>query len=119
VTTVPPLCRVVLLQLSRDFGAKMLKRDHCAALVPDPHVAVVELCELDEFLVIGSDGLFEVHSNHKQLVKEVKDTLRATGASFAPRGSDDRVEEGGRGRGKGRGKGRGMRERECGGGSGS
>jgi hypothetical protein len=38
----------------------------------------VELCELDEFLVIASDGLFEVYTNLKHLVREIKESLRAT-----------------------------------------
>ncbi len=67
------------MQLTRDFGSTMMKRE-CSGLAPEPHVAVVELCEDDEFLVIGSDGLFEVFTNHRQLVKTVKDTLRATGS---------------------------------------
>ena len=70
----PPLLRYPP-QLTRDFGATMLKRD-CAALIPEPHVTVVELCEDDEFLVIASDGLFEVFTNHKALVKVVKETLK-------------------------------------------
>ena len=49
-------------------------------MAAEPHVAIVELCDDDEFLVIGSDGLYEVFGNHKQLVKVVKDTLRATGS---------------------------------------
>jgi serine/threonine protein phosphatase PrpC len=77
------IAAVVVPQLSRDFGAKMLKRDHCKGLIPDPHVAVVELCPEDEFLIIGSDGLFEVFTNHRQLVKVVKETLRSTGACGA------------------------------------
>ena len=66
-------------QLTRDFGSTMMKRE-CSGLAPEPHVAVVELCEDDEFLVIGSDGLFEVFGNHKQLVRVVKDMLRTTGS---------------------------------------
>ena len=83
----------------------MMKRE-CSGLAPVPHVSIVELCEEDEFLVIGSDGLFEVFGNHRQLIKVrqpvrspwlvsfppcqpfllcfawqvVKDTLRATGS---------------------------------------
>ena len=55
-------------------------KEECPGLAPEPHVAIVELCDDDEFLVIGSDGLYEVFGNHKQLVKVVKDTLRATGS---------------------------------------
>ena len=66
-------------QLTRDFGSTMMKRE-CNGLAPEPHVTIVELCEDDEFLVIGSDGLYEVFTNHKQLVKVIKDTLRHTGS---------------------------------------
>lgn len=35
-------------------------KDNCPGLIPEPHVGIVELTQSDEFLVIGSDGLFEV-----------------------------------------------------------
>lgn len=41
-------------------------------------MAVVELTSRDEFLVIGSDGLFEVHRNANQLMHLIKETLHVT-----------------------------------------
>jgi hypothetical protein len=64
-------------QLSRDFGCPLIKNE-CPGLIPEPHVAVVELTARDEFLVIGSDGLFEVHRNANQLMHLIKETLHAT-----------------------------------------
>ena len=72
-------CVFACCQLSRDFGCPMIKNE-CPALKPEPHVGVVELSKHDEFLVIGSDGLFEVHRDPNQFMHLIKETLRATGS---------------------------------------
>mmetsp|Transcript_67920 Transcript_67920/g.191445 ORF Transcript_67920/g.191445 Transcript_67920/m.191445 type:complete len:516 (+) Transcript_67920:67-1614(+) len=62
------------LNLSRAFGDFDYKKKH--SLPPDqqrvsasPDVRVVELCSQDDFVVMGSDGVFEVFESHELVAK--------------------------------------------------
>ncbi|KAA0175971.1 hypothetical protein FNF27_02692 [Cafeteria roenbergensis] len=66
------------LAVSRSVGVAQLKIGRPASIIPDPHVRVVELTGEEEFLVMGSDGLFDKFPRKQDLVNTTKKYLRET-----------------------------------------
>ncbi|GFP88919.1 probable protein phosphatase 2c 8 [Phtheirospermum japonicum] len=62
-----------VLSTSRSLGDHYLK----PYVTSEPEVTVLERSDMDDFLIIGSDGLFDVMSNERAC-KVVKETLEST-----------------------------------------
>jgi len=67
-----------VLAVTRSIGVASLKDRFPGAVIPDPFVRVVQLTGDEEFLVMGSDGLFDKFPQHQDLVSTVKRLLRET-----------------------------------------
>lgn len=85
------------LAVSRAFGDRAVKEGIFGqGIVATPHVQMVRLQEDDEFLLLGSDGLYDVFPNRQDLVNAAKSLLidlgsvHAAAKALADMATDDR-----------------------------
>ena len=73
-----------VLAVTRNFGAFNVKSMNDArGLTALPHVSVVPLRPEDEFMILGSDGLFDRFPNRQNLMNFAKQQLRKTRSAAA------------------------------------
>ncbi len=73
-----------VLAVTRNFGAFNVKSmEEARGLTALPHVSIVPLQPGDEFLVMGSDGLFDRFPNRQNLMNYAKEQLRSTRSAKA------------------------------------
>lgn len=75
---------------SNDSNLDVLKHAHAEALTAEPEMSHVEVTQYDEFIVMASDGLWDVCSNQK-VVNFVRRRLKEN--ACAQRASNDLVQE--------------------------
>ena len=64
-----------VLAVTRNFGGRLIKEPKPGTLISDPHVRCAHLDETAEFLILGSDGIFDKYPSRQNLVNEVKKKL--------------------------------------------